>query len=131
MRYPKPLNVSFWDKVDKTGNCWQWMASLTRDGYGYVKYKNRSHRAHRLSWFLHTGKHSHLCVLHKCDNRSCVNPEHLYEGTKKQNSEDMIKRNRHYQGSLTHCKRGHEFNSINTRVYNGSRICRVCDRNRK
>src|SRR5262245_30404599 len=78
-----------------------------------------------------------FCACHTCDNRPCVNPDHLFEGTKGDNARDSIKkgrfafinliRARQYQLNRTHCKRGHEWTPANTyRRPNGSRLCRVC-----
>lgn len=83
----------FLDKVAFTlSNCWYWIGCLDQLGYGHVGYK----RAHRWSWELHNGEiPKGMNVLHKCDVRSCVNPDHLFLGTQKDNVLDMIKKGRH------------------------------------
>lgn len=82
-------------KVNQHSGCWEWQNYCQRNGYGQIKYKNKKMLAHRLSWELHHGKIPvGLCVLHECDNPSCVNPHHLKLGTHDDNAKDMIARNR-------------------------------------
>lgn len=93
----------FWSKVNKTEHCWLWTAHKNRLGYGtyMVNSKRRSYLAHRFSWEINFGSIPNgLCVLHKCDVRSCVNPDHLFVGTQKDNILDMVnkKRNTHPRG---------------------------------
>ena len=92
----------FWSKVDKKSEdeCWEWLASLTTNGYGDIRIKNKNYRAHRVSWVLHNGQipehdswHGY-CVCHTCDNPSCVNPSHLFLGTNKDNVNDRINKKR-------------------------------------
>jgi len=85
---------NFFKHVNKTETCWNWMAS-TNHGYGNVKILKKSIRAHRYSYFIHNNEmNQDLCVLHKCDNTICVNPEHLFLGTQIENIEDMYSKNR-------------------------------------
>jgi hypothetical protein len=76
--------------------CWLWTAALTApDGYGSLMQDGKRILAHRFSWEYHNSLIPEgLCVLHKCDVKSCVNPDHLYVGTIKDNSIDAIKRDR-------------------------------------
>lgn len=76
--------------------CWVWTGSLDPFGYGKLGIgKGYNVLAHRLSWLLFKGPFDkNLCVRHRCDNSSCVNPEHLELGTKKENSQDMVRRGR-------------------------------------
>lgn len=79
----------FWDKVNKIEFCWNWIAGERGNGYGCFKNNKKQHQAHRFSWFLINGRFPKGWLLHKCNNRKCVNPNHLYEGTPKQNYNDM------------------------------------------
>lgn len=92
---PKPDYISlFWKKVKKTRTCWEWTAKKVY-GYGYLGLNGKSIRAHRFSWELANGKiPPELFVLHKCDNRKCVKPSHLFLGTQKDNIQDAISKNR-------------------------------------
>jgi hypothetical protein len=85
----------FWAKVSKTDSCWNWTASKFWCGYGRFAADRVGWYAHRLSWTIHYGKiPTGMLVLHHCDNRSCVRPDHLFLGTHKTNRDDCISKGR-------------------------------------
>lgn len=84
----KTTEQRFWDKVEKTDNCWNWLGTKSR-GYGFISVCGKMIQAYRYSYMLHYGEiKSGLEICHKCDNPSCVNPSHLFMGTHKDNMRD-------------------------------------------
>jgi len=86
----------FWAKVQKAESCWEWIAARYLSGYGHFAVTKRLHTsAHRFSWTLANGDvPDGLFVLHTCDNRTCVNPGHLFIGTQQDNMDDMRRKGR-------------------------------------
>lgn len=87
-------------KISKSDNlsCWEWQGA-TLYGYGIFFYNGKNYRAHRISYLLfigHFNQDEH--VLHKCDNRKCVNPLHLFLGNHKINQADKVLKNRQAKG---------------------------------
>lgn len=84
----------FWAKVNVKSEeeCWIWVASIRNSGYGRMWLNGRNPSAHRISWVIYNGHiKSGLSVLHRCNNKLCVNPKHLYLGTQTDNNADMYK----------------------------------------
>ena len=85
------LEQRFFSKVEKTETCWNWVAG-TDKGYGVFDLKGKKVGAHRASWIINIGQIPEgKQVNHKCRNLICVNPDHLYIGTQKDNVRDQIK----------------------------------------
>ncbi|RJO72884.1 MAG: HNH endonuclease [Myxococcales bacterium] len=75
--------------------CWLWIGALNPGGYGKLRNKGKSYIASRASWLAHHGPIPNgICVLHRCDTPSCVNPNHLFLGTNLDNSRDMSRKGR-------------------------------------
>lgn len=78
-------------RFEKGDGCWEWKGAKTKAGYGWFSAKIAS----RISWEIYRGKiPKDMLVCHKCDNPPCVNPDHLFLGTHKDNTLDMIKKGR-------------------------------------
>ena len=124
----------FWAKVDikDENSCWLWTAALNSKGYGSFSIKGSGVSAHKISWAL--GKNEGVLsdskshVMHSCDVRSCVNPNHLSIGTPKDNARDAINKGRNVvrvPSQEATCKRGHPRTPENTVAkYNTCLICR-------
>jgi len=101
------LPQRFWDKVEPEPNtgCWLWTAATNHAGYGMfwigskTDHTDRMTRAHRHAYKKLIGPlPDHICALHKCDVRPCVNPTHLWSGSRYQNARDMVSKNRSTRG---------------------------------
>lgn len=110
LRWCQNREDHFWRNVDKTSSpigCWLYTGTLSFEGYGYVNIsagvKRQQWQAHRFAWTLLKGPIPEgECVLHTCDVRHCVNPEHLYLGDRKDNARDKILRRRDTGATLSY-----------------------------
>lgn len=114
--------------MEKTDDCWIWKGGINFWGYGQMNFNGRNTGAYRVSWILHNDEiPGKLFVLHKCDNPLCVNPDHLFLGTQKDNIQDCIKKGRFIgRRKATHCPQGHEYTPENTIQSAKQRHCRTC-----
>lgn len=95
----KDPKILFWRHVQKTEKCWLWTGngSGPKGVYGGFNNRGKKIKAHRFSWEMHYGSiPAGLNVLHSCDTPRCVNPAHLFLGTMKDNTQDMVQKGRHY-----------------------------------
>jgi len=118
---------------EPNSGCWLWLGSTNAKGYAHLKYNNRQQRANRFSWTAYNGEiPPGLHVLHRCDNRLCVNPDHLFLGTNQDNVDDRVNKGRSgkFNELKTHCKRGHEYTEENTyrQKNTNQRACLICKR---
>jgi hypothetical protein len=86
----------FWARVQVTPTCWLWTGSINRKtGYGRCMLEKKYFLVHRLSWTVHCGSIPFgLCVLHHCDIKNCIRPEHLFLGTRGDNNRDRHQKGR-------------------------------------
>lgn len=93
------LEKRLWKRVVENNGCFNLMASQSGKGYAIVGIGPKTFSGHRLFWMLYKGSiPKGLLVCHKCDNRSCCNPEHLFLGTYQDNVDDCVKKDRNAKG---------------------------------
>lgn len=94
-----PIKARFWSKVLKTDNCWIWTAAHSHHGYGQFRFQGTMKSTHRVAWVFTYGEIPEgKQVLHHCDNRLCVKPDHLFLGTNHDNVMDREAKGRSYRG---------------------------------
>lgn len=134
------IKARFWTNVSRINDtaCWNWEGTLTPGGYGqFYITKGTQWQSHRFVWqSVFGGIPDGLWVLHKCDNRKCCNPFHLYVGTAADNSFDAISRGRNYiPVEKKFCKRGHPMTEDNLVIWKCNRsrsgYTRMCKKCRK
>ena len=87
--------LRFYSKINKhDSGCWEWVGTMFNSGYGAFSLEQKPRLAHRMMWFYETGSFPNGVILHTCDNRKCVNMEHLRDGTQYENIHDMINKGR-------------------------------------
>lgn len=126
----------FWQKVDASGDCWEWTAYTSKDGYGKTAInlgggKTKKWSAHRRAWEILVGPiPAGLQLDHLCRNRKCVNPDHLEPVTPSVNVRrgSTIPITRARQRGKTHCPVGHPYDESNTNYQGPSRWrrCLAC-----
>lgn len=122
---PSPAATArFWSKVDRSGECWVWLAGQATGGYGKFNDAGRTWRAHRWAYEAEVGPIPEgMHIDHLCRNRLCVRPDHLEPVEPLEN----VQRGDH--GAETHCPKGHAYDAVNTyRTAQGWRACRECMR---
>lgn len=127
----QPRIQTFEDRyvIDKISSCWNWIGN-SYNGYGLFWNKGKQWKAHRFSYFYFIGtipKGMNIC--HRCDNPACVNPEHLFLGTQKDNMQDMLKKGRGpVVSGEKHPRAILDFNrvkEIKERISNGESITKI------
>ena len=129
----KSIQTVFKKRIKKTDSCW-YFTKLNGEPipeYPQFMWEGTSIHAHRLSYLMFVGDIPDFKNVYRaCENKGCINPEHLWVADFRSAAIKKVEKGTHYLASKTHCKRGHEFTPVNTRVriVNGrpNRSCKAC-----
>lgn len=118
-RASRPVEVRFWAKADKSGDCWIWTGAVRhKDGYGMFFKDGQARNAHRVAWELTNGPIPEgLVIDHICRNIRCVNPAHLRTVTPKVNATENCGSPVAQHAKKTHCHKGHPLSGANLALY--------------
>lgn len=134
----EPIEKRFFARLIKGAPdaCWGWRGRAKACGYPVLSCNGKNRRVSQVSWEIHHGMPfpEGKMACHTCDNPACVNPNHIWPGTMRDNMRDCMAKGRfrvNYSGSpkknLTHCLRGHEYTPENTIIKKSGRTaCRAC-----
>lgn len=135
----RSLADRFNEKVQPGPDCWMWTGSRRPSGcgslYGIIWVAGKQTPASQVAWMLKTGLPwpDGMDACHSCDNGLCVNPDHIWPGTRSENMRDSVNKGRFipWNRGKTHCLMGHPLSEENVyRPSNGDRLCRECRKRR-
>lgn len=124
----------FWNHVSIIPDeCWEWIGAKNKDGYGNIIINGVNYRAHRVAYAISNDYHINddLMVLHDCDNPPCCNPEHLFQGTQKDNMQDAAQKGKH-KGGARYIKYSYEMieeirEKFDTGLFSQAQLCKMYD----
>ena len=123
--------------IDGQSGCWLWQGALDNGGAGHITINSKNYKVARVSKCLSDSVpldfYAGLCVLHRCDNPQCFNPDHLFVGTQSDNVRDSINKGRNPNAAKVNCPHGHPYTVDNTVLWVDKsghihRRCLICKR---